>query len=471
MRAALYVRVSTQEQAIEGYSLDAQESKLKSYAEYQQFDIVGTYRDEGFSAASLARPALRRLINDIKTGRVNTVLIYKLDRLSRRVKDVLELVELFAEYNVTLYSLTENLDLSSPFGRAALKMSATFSELERETIIERTKMGKDQRVKEGKQLPTNLDPFGYRYNKETEYFDIVPEEAEIVKKLFELYVQGYSLRKLYDYAKANFGHPYFSNAMCCKSIIHRSMYAGYISWKGELYPGKNFEAIIPYELYLQAQKQLEKNKNYIKRDNSPYLLTGLLLCAQCGNRYVGKLYDRYTIKKDGSHSKHYKYRSYGCASRVKRDKYYHEHLNCQNVIIPAEQLEKTIAESVKNMKFTKFVDGSYTPSLVETLNAENVRHQNKIDKLLDLYVEGAIDKESYKIRVAEIEKIINKNKVVIQEEINKIQDAPTSSIDNLIEAQSKYDELDRKEQRRFLHSLIKYISIDGENLIIKWRVE
>ena len=470
IKAALYVRVSTQEQALEGYSLDAQQEKLKKYAEYQKYDVVGVYRDEGFSAASMARPALQRLINDIKVGKINTVLIYKLDRLSRRVKDVLELVELFIKYEVTLFSITENLDLSSPFGRAALKMSATFSELERETIIERTRLGKDQRVKEGKMLITRCAPFGYKYNKETSRFDVVPEEAEMVKKLFELYIQGYSFRKLYDYARANFGHPYFGNPMCCKAIIKRPMYAGYFLWKNELYKGTNFDAIIPYETYARAQKQVEANKTVRNHDNTPYLLTGLLVCAQCGNRYVGKLYDRYRKKPDGTESKHYKYTAYGCAARVKRDKNYHPAM-CRNTIISAEQLDAAIGEKVKNFKFEKFIDGEYTPSLVESLRAENVALREKIDKLLDLYIEGIIDKETYQLRVADFEKSIEKNELVINAELDKIQATPINSIDYLIAAQENYDNLDKKEKRKLLTSLIKYIAIDGDNIVIRWRVK
>ncbi len=142
MRAAIYARVSTLEQATEGYSISVQKEKLQQYATAQSYEIIGTYSDEGFSGKDLMRPEMERLIADVKSNKVDVVLIYKLDRLSRHVKDVLELVELFDKYKVTLYSLTENLDLSSPFGRAALKMSATFSELERETIVERMEMGK-----------------------------------------------------------------------------------------------------------------------------------------------------------------------------------------------------------------------------------------------------------------------------------------------------------------------------------------
>ena len=106
------------EQATEGYSISVQKEKLQKYAEAQSYEVVGIYSDEGFSGKDLMRPEMDKLINDVKANKIDVVLIYKLDRLSRHVKDVLELVELFDKYKVALYSLNENLDLSSPFGRA-----------------------------------------------------------------------------------------------------------------------------------------------------------------------------------------------------------------------------------------------------------------------------------------------------------------------------------------------------------------
>ena len=140
MRAALYCRVSTIEQATEGYSIGEQKEKLSAYARAQSYSIVGVYSDEGFSGKDLNRPAMTNLMTDIKQGKIDTVLIYKLDRLSRNVSDVLYLVDLFDKYDVVFFSLHENFDLGSPFGRAGLKMMAPFSELERATIVERMQM-------------------------------------------------------------------------------------------------------------------------------------------------------------------------------------------------------------------------------------------------------------------------------------------------------------------------------------------
>lgn len=283
-KAALYERVSTLEQALEGYSLGAQDDKLTKHAEYMGFEIFNRYIDDGYSGSSLNRPAIQRLISDIESGNVNIVLIYKLDRLSRRVKDVLELVELFERHKVTLYSLTENIDLSSPFGRAALKMAATFSELERENIIERTAMGRVAKIKNGFYSCHGKAPFGYDFDPVAKAFAINKLEAEIVRDIFERYICGYSLRKLNDYCAEHYCLPYFNNEMACKSIIHRPIYAGYIDFKGELVTAKNIEPIISLDTFLEAQDCAKAHTRQHMHDNLPYLLTGLLYCAKCGDR-------------------------------------------------------------------------------------------------------------------------------------------------------------------------------------------
>ena len=289
MKAAIYARVSTLEQATEGYSIGVQKEKLTHYANAQNYEIADVYSDEGFSGKDLMRPAMLRMLDDVRSGKIDIVLIYKLDRLSRHVKDVLELVETFDKYKVTLYSLNENLDLSSPFGRAALKMSATFSELERETIVERMEMGKHARARSGKYSCPGKSPFGYKLNKETDRLEIVPEEAEAVRDMYAKYIEGYSFRKLYRYCKAKYpGIRFFSNSMCCKPVIERPMYAGYFIHNGELIKATNYEPIISYETYLQAQEAVKRNLTKREHDNTPYLLTGLIFCGQCGRAYCGK---------------------------------------------------------------------------------------------------------------------------------------------------------------------------------------
>ncbi len=474
MRAAPYVRVSTQEQAIDGYSIPTQKEKTTQYCAAMSYDVVDVYADEGFSGKSLVRPAMQRLLQDIQSGRIDIVIIHKLDRLSRHVKDVLELVELFDKYNVKLYSLSENLDLSSPFGRAALKMSATFSELERETIVERMQMGKDARAREGKYtVPGAHCPFGYIHDRENDRLLINEEEAEAVRKIFDLYInQGYTFRKLYAYCKQAFPNmKYFTNEMCCKPIIERPMYAGYFRYRGgELIKGTNFEPIISYETFLQAQACVERNKTKRSVENTPNLLAGLLLCGRCGNRYVGKIYDRYNIKTDGTKTKRYKYRSYGCAARVKRDKNYHP-AKCDNIIIPSHELDEFIEDKVRRLEFTSSGEKLFMPGIIDTLMTEISELKDKQAKLLDLYLDGTIDKDTYAMRLVALDAKINENKSIIEAEKEKVISAPMNSTEILQDKIKNYDNLSRLEKTKLLRLLIKSIVINGENITINWNFQ
>lgn len=469
MRAGLQIRVSTLEQAIEGYSLAAQEKKLREYAKFKGYEIVGVYRDDGYSGASLNRPGLRRLMSDIEADKLDIVLIYKQDRLTRSVKDLLNLLDVFDKHNVALYSITENIDLSSPFGRAALKMSATFSELERETIIERSKMGKDQKARQGELMGSGNSPFGYKYDKLTKRFEIVPEEAEIVRNIYSLYIRGMSIRQLNAYCRDTYNHPHFGNPMSCKALLHRPMYAGYFEWKGDLIKGVNFDPIITYEDYLKVQNILKQNTFRRNRLTSPYMLTGLLVCGDCGNRYVGKYKKSYQINREGKRVQ-YGSKYYGCTARIKRDKNYHP-AKCSNKMWRVEELDEIVLNAVKNIDFAdlkspKTVEGSF-----DLLRGEIADAKNKIDKLLDLYMNDLVTREAYEQRLYEYEKRIKQTEAVIEQEQEKLGDSPELPTNYLKEQQARIDELSLDERRLYLKMIIKHIVLKNDEIYIEWRIK
>ena len=147
-RVFLYVRVSTLEQANEGYSIKEQESRLRAYAESKDYQVVKVYTDAGQTGANLNRPAMQEMIKNITS--VDLVLVYKLDRLSRSQKDTLYLIEdVFLKNGVDFASLNESFDTSTPFGRAMIGILSVFAQLEREQIKERTHTGRIGRAKEG----------------------------------------------------------------------------------------------------------------------------------------------------------------------------------------------------------------------------------------------------------------------------------------------------------------------------------
>lgn len=467
MKSAIYCRVSTLEQATEGYSIGVQKEKLSAYATAQSYAIVDTYSDEGFSGKNLHRPAMERLLTDVKSKKIDIVLIYKLDRLSRHVKDVLELVELFDKYSVALYSLNENLDLSSPFGRAALKMSATFSELERETIVERMQMGKAARARSGKYTCPGKSPFGYRLDKAADRLEIVPEEADAIREMYAKYIEGYSFRKLYAYCKEKYPSiRFFSNSMCCKPVIERPMYAGYFMHDGELIKATNYDPIISYETYLQAQEAIKRNATHREHDNTPYLLTGLIVCGKCGRAYCGK---RRAHKVAGNEK--YAYFSYGCTARIKYSSAEHGRYPCHNEIYTVDELDALISSAVINLKFTEFKAPQTSTGLIDKLLVDNAELKKQKERLLDLYLGEAIDKDTYTARFDDINKRIQKNLAVIDNEKQTLAASPTVSIEYLKQRQREFPTASKKEKRRLLQQLIKQIVIDGEKITINWNVK
>jgi site-specific DNA recombinase len=189
MKTGIYVRVSTEEQAQEGFSIRGQTEKLKAYALIKDWDIYDIYGDEGISGKNVVdRPAINRLIEDIKIGNVNNVLVFKVDRLTRSTKNLIELVELFEKYKCAFNSLTESIDTDTPSGRMFLKIIGIFAEFERENLVSRLKLGFERKVKEGYTLANHVLSYGYIKNKGQKVQTIHEDEAKIVKEVYELYI-------------------------------------------------------------------------------------------------------------------------------------------------------------------------------------------------------------------------------------------------------------------------------------------
>ena len=188
--AAIYTRVSTDDQAREGTSLAEQRDRLQAYCKSQGWQIHDVYEDDGFSGKNLDRPAMQRLIEDARQKQFDVVVVYKLDRLSRSQKDVLYLLEdVFEPAGIGFKSATEPFETTTPFGKAVIGMLAVFAQLERDTIQARTQGGKHRRLAEGA-LVSVPRTFGYTYDKANKQLLVNPAEAEWVRRIFQWYVHG-----------------------------------------------------------------------------------------------------------------------------------------------------------------------------------------------------------------------------------------------------------------------------------------
>lgn len=190
-KACVYTRVSTVEQASEGYSIDEQDRMCKAAIESKGWTYCGTYSDPGISGRTMDRPGLKQMMTDISSGKIQAVVIYKLDRLSRKQRDTMTIIEdCFLKNDVALVSLNETLDTSTPWGRAMIGILSSFNQMESENIQVRTQMGREAKVKQGG-YAGGKPPIGYKVVDGE--LVVVPEEAKIVRLVFSLREQGGTL--------------------------------------------------------------------------------------------------------------------------------------------------------------------------------------------------------------------------------------------------------------------------------------
>lgn len=182
-KAVGYVRVSTEEQ-VQGFSLDAQVDRIKAYALSQDYALIEIHRDDGYSAKDLNRPGIRRLLADVRRGQVDVVLVYKLDRLSRRLRDLTEILDLVAEHAARFESVTEPFETKSAPGRLMLNVLGGFAQFEREVNGERVLLAMERRFRQGKWMVQ--PPFGYRMVEGL--LVVEPTEAALVQRIFQRYL-------------------------------------------------------------------------------------------------------------------------------------------------------------------------------------------------------------------------------------------------------------------------------------------
>ena len=450
---AVYVRVSTDAQFEEGYSIDAQEEKLRQWCRLKDYTNVEVYQDGGWSGSNLDRPAMKKLISDITCRRVGRVVVYKLDRLSRSQKDTLFLLEeVFIPYDVEFYSLNENFDTSTPYGKAMIGILSVFAQLERENIRERTRMGMYERVKSGYWMGGNSTPFGYDYdaNRNT----LVPNEhAAEVRQIFDLYLQGYSTTRL---AKL---FPVSSDRQIMQ-ILGRITYTGKIQYNNEIFPGRH-EPLIDETTFDRVQKEI-KRRSARSTTHSPHLLTGLLVCGKCGAKM------RYQ-KWSGGAVKIYCYSQQTSKPNLVKDP------NCNNSRIDAGQLERLVLDDL--FKMTDSISAKPLPNpenppdrqaALKSLRQKHDALAAKIKRLYNLYAENPNDIlkstiEENQSCLSEVAEMLFNEKASF-DAVNDIAER-NREVRNL---RNRWDALTVREKQRALRICINRIVITDDKVDIEY---
>lgn len=474
-KVAIYVRVSTTNQAEEGYSVQEQQNALNKYAEAMGWTIYKEYIDAGFSGGKLERPAINNLIQDSKLKVFDTVLVYKLDRLSRSVRDTLYLIrDIFQKSGIQFISLQESIDTNSPVGNFFLTQLSAIAEFERDQITERMKMGKVGRAKTGKSMMWAKTSYGYRYDKTKGKMYINEEEGAVVRIIFKKYLEGLSITKLRDYLNENHSEtrkiPW--NYRIIRNILGNPVYAGLVRFKSEIYEG-NHESLITREMFDSVQKELDKRQQQTyEKNNNPrpfqtkYMLSGLAKCGYCGAP-LKIIQGR--VRKDGT-----RFQKYECYNRHPKKTRgvttYNDNQKCDSGFYYLADLETYVLTEINKLKsdpsrLKSKNEVNEKEADIDLLKREIQQIKTKIEKLNDLYLIDSISLEELQSKT----KNFLARKKQLEQQLRQNSDSQTDKekLKQLLDFED-INELDYDKQKFIANSLIHKVLATAELIEILW---
>lgn len=485
VRCAIYTRVSTADQAEGDFSsLDNQRESAEAYIRSQKsngWQVLPTrYDDGGYSGGTVERPALTKLLEDVEKGLIDTVVVYKVDRLSRSLVDFGRMMEVLDRHGVSFVSVTQQLDTSSSMGKLTLNILLSFAQFEREIIAERTRDKMIAARKKGRFIG-GPPPLGYDVHPDGGRLSPNPAEAKRVKAIFKLYLErdtltetlaelrqrGWKtktwrtkrghLRKGKDFQKGSL-HRLLSNPL----------YVGMVSYDDTLYEGEH-KPILKRKLWDQVQEKLSENASSGgsgAKDRYGYLLRGLLRCSACDSAM--------SPSTTTNRGRVYRYYTCGSAQRNGWD-------SCPTKSIPANEIERVIVERIRAI--------GQDPALVkETVRAAErqrreelkrlradiqaaAREQKQLkeqeDKLLSVIVNGGTPARRAAEKIEELtqESVATQARTDgLEEQLDSLQ-AQHINPDDLAKALADFDGIWEvllpQERRRVIQLLIQQIDYDG----------
>ena len=475
MRCGIYVRVSTDDQRDNGYSIDSQLRMIKEYCEKNDYSIVDVYNDAGHSGKDLMRPEMQRLLADIKSKKIDKLIAIKVDRLTRNNYDGFWLLNYCEEHDVKIELILEPYDVSTANGEMIFGMNLVFGQRERKEIGARTKRAMEEMALE--KIHPSKAPYGYIRNKETGHLEIEPIEAQVVKDIFELCKQGNSTRNIATIMKDN--NAYLKQGKWASDRVYKiltnSIYIGIFEYgkykrkSQDILRVENYcEPIIDETTWNATRNVLVKNKhsNY---GEYIHLFSGLVKCPICGNimsssesfKYPnGKLKVYYHLRCKNHNCKGFglHYNTEKIESKIKRilEELTIFILSIDNEIITCNSTKsndvKEIEKAIEKLKLQekRLVDLYLSSNLdVETINHKNDIIKKEIDKLNKKKISLDPDNSSQEYTVELIKKLD-----CIEENDNLI----LTNIRN-IGFTFLYDLLSREAKRDMIHRLVSQIEI------------
>ncbi|MCY7485777.1 recombinase family protein [Paenibacillus alvei] len=468
MRTAVYVRVSTDEQAEEGYSIEAQKRRLLAYIESQDWILFDIFVDDGYSAKDLERPEMKRLLQCINDNQVDVVLVYRLDRLTRSASDCDKLLKLFEEHNVKFQSSTESFETRTAAGRLFIRLIADIAQWERETIAERVRFGMEQKVREGKRPGAK---FPYGYDKEGQQ---IAEEIRIIKRLRYMYMFEYlSFKKIAEqlYIEGVDRRGYAWSADSVKLTLENPFYAGIIRFGSKLPNGKytqrnvdervecvygesQYEAIWTIEEFKEHTTRMKSRSTNGYSRKQDYWFTGLLRCGRCGAVMFGRLTNKRSLKDGTTIRSAY----YWCNNRKKNN-------SCDMPMFRQKHVEHLIMDHINKIVLdSKLMDSERQD--VEEKEKIASKEAAKIKRRLEefgkrkkkwqyMFVEDLITSDELREQLKEEEENID----LLKKELALLQDKTIVDIPRLTKFRVAWDLADGYEKQELLRTIFKSITL------------
>ena len=352
---------------------------MLSYAKSKDYTEFEYYIDGGYSGKDLNRPAIQKLIEDCKNHKIDAVFVFKLDRISRSQRDTLYLIEeVFNKYDVSFISMRENFDTSTPFGKAMIGVLSVFAQLERETILERTRIGLKKRAEAGLWRGGGKIP--------------IPEQVELLHKMISLYISGKSFNAIGDIVGMD------------ESLVETRILSitntGKVPYKDEVYDGKH-EAVVSDELYEEILR-VNKVRSHEKYERH-YLLSGKVYCGHCGAKYRYQKWGKRLIMY--------------CYSQQKSKPRYIKDPNCNNKRWDTFEVEDAVLEELFKMSLDlDLFKKTFNIATVNVKNEYRTRLEEitkQINNLLNNIASGiAVEETNNKINELEKEKETIEEKLI-----------------------------------------------------------
>lgn len=454
MTVAIYVRVSTEEQAKEGYSIGAQKDLLKAYCVSQRWENYKFYVDEGLSAKDTNRPNLQLMLDHIKEGMIKTVLVYRLDRMTRSVLDLHKLLKTFEEHDCAFVASTEPYDTSTAVGRLFITLVAAMAQWERENTGERISMVLGEKAKRGEWLAQA--PFGFKKIDKKLYHD--EEQMPILKDMIKKTKEGYSMRQLANYMNDSGIPPlrgYQWHITSLQDMMKNPAVYGSMRWKGDIIENTH-EGIMTKEDHDHLLKILSDRSHKKKRNvNSIFVYQMKLICPACGN-HLSSERSKY-VRKDKSLYQANRYRCQVCALARRAP-----------VSFSEKMMNKSFTEFMKKLTIEKVPELEKEADPTERLKSKIARVEKQREKYQRAWANDLMTDDEFSERMIETKNILEDWKEELKdsqpEYVNHFDQSAVKEIVNNFN--ENWDYLEPKERHHFLNEFVEGIKIskDGRQI-------